>query len=85
MQIRQMEKKKPKPKGSKQIRQEKRGGKLFWGYHVWLRQSDGSRKQVRDFSFNTKDEAKEALRVVQTAGWKERYGLTVKKDSADHD
>ncbi len=76
-----MEKKKPKPKGSKQIRQEKRGGKLFWGYHVWLRQPDGSRKQVRDFSFNTKDEAKEALRVVQTAGWKERYGLTVKKDS----
>ncbi len=76
-----MEKKKRKPKGSKQIRQEKRGGKLFWGYHVWLRQPDGSRKQVRDFSFNTKEEAKEALRVVQTAGWKERYGLTVKRDS----
>jgi len=72
-----MEKK--RPKGSKQIRQEKRGGKLFWGYHVWLRQADGSRKQVRDFSFNTKEEAKEALRVVQTAGWKTRYGLIVKK------
>ena len=74
-----MEKK--RPKGSKQIRQEKRGGKLFWGYHVWLRQADGSRKQVRDFSFNTKEEAKEALRVVQTAGWKTRYGLIVKKES----
>jgi len=40
-------KEKPKPKGTKQIRQEKCGGKLFWGYHVWLRQPDGSRKQVR--------------------------------------
>jgi integrase len=51
----------------------------MWGYHVWLRQPDGSRKQVRDFSFNTKDEAKEALRAVQTAGRKERYGLTEAK------
>lgn len=48
----------------------------MWGYHTWLRQPDGSRKQVRDFSFNTKEEAKEALRAIQTAGRKERYGLT---------
>lgn len=34
-----------------------------------------------DFRFTTKDEAKEALRAGQTAGWKERYGLIVKKDS----
>ena len=68
-------KRRPKPKGSRQVRQEKRGGKVMWGYHVWLRQPDGSRKQVRDFSFNTKDEAKEALRAIQTAGRKERYGL----------
>lgn len=64
-----------RPKGSRQVRQERRGGKLLWGYHVWLRQPNGSRKQVRDFSFNTKDEAKEALRAIQTAGRKERYGL----------
>jgi integrase len=51
----------------------------MWGYHVWLRKPDGSRKQVRDFSFNTKDEAKEALRAIQTAGRKERYGLVEKK------
>jgi hypothetical protein len=65
----------PRPKGSRQVRQEKRGGKLLWGYHVWLRQPDGSRKQVRDFSFSTKQEAKEALRAIQTAFRKERYGL----------
>ena len=51
----------------------------MWGYHVWLRQPDGSRKQVRDFSFSTKDEAKEALRAIQTAGRKERYGLVEAK------
>ena len=72
-----MEQKKraPRAKGSRQVRQEKRAGKLLWGYHIWLRQPDGTRKQVRDFSFNTKDEAKEALRAIQTAGRKERYGL----------
>lgn len=47
----------------------------MWGYHVWLRQPDGSRKQVRDFSFATKQEAKEALRAIQTAFRNERYGL----------
>jgi hypothetical protein len=65
----------PRPKGSRQVRQEKRGGKLLWGYHVWLRRSDGSRKQVRDFSFATKQEAKEALSAIQTAFRNERYGL----------
>lgn len=70
-----MEKKTRKPKGTRQVRQERRAGSLMWGYHVWLRQPDGSRKQVRDFSFNTREEAKEALRAIQTAGRKERYGL----------
>jgi len=74
-----MEKKQRAPKGSKAVRKEKRGGKLVWGYHVWLRQPDGSRKQVRDFSFTTQDEAKEALRAIQTAGRKERYGLVEPK------
>lgn len=74
-----MKKKQRAPKGSKAVRKEKRGGKLVWGYHVWLRQPDGSRKQVRDFSFTTQDEAKEALRAIQTAGRKERYGLVEPK------
>lgn len=69
-----------RPRGSRQIRRELRAGKLVWGYHVWLRQPDGSRKQVRDFSFNTKEEAKEALRAIQTASRQERYGLIPRKN-----
>lgn len=66
---------KKRPKGTRQVRQEKRGGKMAWGYHVWIRQPDGSRTQLRDFSFATKTEAQQALAALRTAGWKERYGI----------
>ena len=70
------EQKKRRPKGSQIVRQEKRSGRLVWGYHVWIRQPDGSRKQHRDFSFGTKAEAEQALAALRLAGRKGRYGLT---------
>lgn len=48
---------------------------MVWGYHIWIRQPDGTRTQLRDFSFKTKTEAVQALAVRRTAGWKGRYGI----------
>lgn len=62
-------------KGSAQIRKEKRATGDFWGYDVWIRQEDGSRKRYREFTFTTKAEAAQALAALKTAGWKARYGL----------
>jgi integrase len=64
-----------RPKGSAQIRKEKRAAGEFWGYDVWIRQEDGTRKRYREFSFATKAEASAALAALKTAGWKARYGL----------
>src|SRR5438067_11125715 len=64
-----------RPKGSAQIRKEKRSAGEFWGYDVWIRQPDGSRKRYREFSFATKAEADQALAALKSVGWKARYGL----------
>lgn len=71
-----------RPKGSAQIRKEKRAAGEFWGYDVWIRQEDGTRKRYREFSFTTKAEASLALAALKTAGWKARYGL--RSPSAAH-
>lgn len=64
-----------RPKGTAQIRKEKRGTRECWGYDVWVRQLDGTRKRYREFSFATKAEAGQALAALKTSGWKARYGL----------
>jgi integrase len=64
-----------RPKGSAQIRREKRAAGEFWGYDVWIRQSDGSRKRYREFTFLTKADATQALAALRTNGWKTRYGV----------
>ncbi len=64
-----------RPKGTAQLRKEKRAAGEFWGYDVWIRQEDGSRKRYREFTFATKAEAAQALAALKTAGWKARYGL----------
>jgi integrase len=64
-----------RPKGSAQIRKEKRTAGEFWGYDVWIRQPDGSRKRYREFTFVTKAEAMQALSALRTVGWKTRYGV----------
>lgn len=64
-----------RPKGTSQIRKEKRRGAYRWGYDVWIRQPDGPRKRFRDFSFQTRAEAEQALGVLRMAGWKNRYGI----------
>jgi integrase len=64
-----------RPKGSAQIRKEKRATGDFWGYDVWIRQPDGSRKRYREFTFFTKAEATQALALLRTNGWKSRYGV----------
>jgi integrase len=64
-----------RPKGSAQLRKEKRSAGEFWGYDVWIRQEDGTRKRYREFTFATKAEAAQALAALKTAGWKGRYGL----------
>ena len=64
-----------RPKGSAQIRKEKRAAGEFWGYDVWIRQTDGSRKRYREFTFVTKAEATQALAALRTTGWKTRYGV----------
>lgn len=66
-----------RPKGSAQIRKEKRATGELWGYDVWIRQSDGSRKRYREFTFATKAEATQALSALRTNGWKTRYGVNV--------
>lgn len=67
---------KRRAKGTRQVRQEPRsGGRLVWGYDVWIRQPDGTRTHYRDFSFTSRATAQEALRALQTAGSKGRYGL----------
>ncbi len=66
-----------RPKGSAQIRKEKRTAGEFWGYDVWIRQPDGSRKRYREFTFVTKAEAMQALAALRTNGWKTRYGVNV--------
>jgi integrase len=71
-----------RPKGSAQIRKEKRAAGDFWGYDVWIRQEDGTRKRYREFTFATKAEAAQALAALKTAGWKARYGF--KSPSAAH-
>jgi hypothetical protein len=68
-------KKSRRPKGSAQIRKEKRATGDFWGYDVWIRQPDGSRKRYREFTFITKAEATQALALLRTNGWKSRYGV----------
>jgi len=68
--------KRPKrAKGTAQIRKEQRNGVERWGYDVWIRQPDGSRKRYRDFTFATKAEATQALAALRTTGWKTRYGV----------
>jgi integrase len=67
---------KKRPKGTRQVRQERRGGEKRWGYDVWIRAADGSRKRYRDFSFRIRTEAEQALAKLKTVGWKERYGFT---------
>ena len=62
-------------KGTAQLRKEKRATGEFWGYDVWIRQEDGSRKRYREFKFATKAEAGQALAALKTAGWKARYSL----------
>src|SRR6266436_4210050 len=64
-----------RPKGSAQIRKEKRTAGEFWGYDVWIRQPDGSRKRYREFIFLTKADATQALAALRTNGWKTRYGV----------
>ena len=61
--------------GTPQIRKEERNGGERWGYDVWIRQPDGSRKRYRDFTFATKAEATQALAALRTTGWKTRYGV----------
>jgi len=68
-------KRKRRAKGTAQIRKEKRNGLERWGYDVWIRQPDGSRKRYRDFTFATKAEATQALSALRTTGWKTRYGV----------
>jgi lipoprotein-anchoring transpeptidase ErfK/SrfK len=63
------------PKGTRQVRREKRLNGYRWGHDVWIRQPDGSRKRYRDFSFGTRAEAVQALAALRTAGWKTRYGI----------
>src|SRR5258708_2953173 len=62
-------------KGTAQIRKEERNGLERWGYDVWIRQPDGSRKRYREFTFATKAEAIQALAALRTTGWKTRYGV----------
>lgn len=66
---------KKRAKGSAQIRKEKRAGVERWGYDVWIRRPDGSRKRYKDFTFATKAEASQALAALRTTGWKTRYGV----------
>ena len=66
---------KKRAKGAAQIRKEKRNGAERWGYDVWIRQPDATRKRYRDFTFATKAEATQALAILRTTGWKARYGL----------
>ena len=66
---------KKRAKGTAQIRKEKRNSAECWGYDVWIRQPDGTRKRYRDFTFVTKAEAIQALAILRTTGWKARYGL----------
>jgi integrase len=66
---------KKRPKGSAQVRKEKRNGQERWGYDIWIRQPDGSRKRYREFTFATKAEATQALAALRTTGWKTRYGV----------
>src|SRR5262245_37601880 len=63
-------------KGESQVRQEERAGGTFWGYDVWLRQPDGTRKRFRDFSFHRKPDAVRAFAALRLKGGKARYGLT---------
>lgn len=73
---------KRRPRGSVQLRKEKRAAGEFWGYDVWIRHEDGTRTRYREFSFATKAEASLALASLKTAGWKSRYGL--RSPSAAH-
>src|SRR6266851_8482369 len=68
-----------RPKGSAQIRKEKRAAGEFWGYDVWIRQPDGSRKRYREFTFVTKAEDTQALAALRTLGWKTRYGVKLQE------
>ena len=68
-------KRKKRAKGTAQIRKEERNGVERWGYDVWIRQPDGSRKRYRDFTFATKADATQALAALRTTGWKTRYGV----------
>lgn len=64
------------PKGTRQVRREKRsGGRVVWGYDVWIRETDGTRVHYRDFSFEKRDDAQQALAALKLAGSKGRYGL----------
>jgi len=64
-----------RPRGTAQVRKEKRNGVDRWGYDVWIRQPDGSRKRYREFTFATKADAGQALAALKTTGWKTRYGV----------
>jgi hypothetical protein len=77
------DKEQKQPRGTRQIRKEKRYGVDGWGYDVWIRQPDGSRKRYRDFSFGTKTEATRALAALRTAGWKARYGIDLSRKNEE--
>jgi hypothetical protein len=44
-------KKSRRPKGSAQIRKEKRAAGEFWGYDVWIRQPDGLESAIANLPF----------------------------------
>src|SRR5260370_39615183 len=67
--------KRRRPKGCVKIRREKRATGEFWGYDVWIRQKDGTRKRYRDFKFYTEAEAQEALAALKAAGGRTRYAV----------
>src|SRR5712692_3122274 len=78
--------KQPRPKkrakGTAQIRKEQRNGLERWGYDVWIRQPDGSRKRYREFTFATKAEVTQALAALRTTGWKTRYAVNPPEETS---
>lgn len=76
-------KSKNRPKGSAQIRKEKRNGLDRWGYDTWIRQPNGSRKRYREFTFATKADASQALAALRTTGWKTRYAVNPPQKTSD--
>lgn len=61
------------------IRKEwrERKKKYVWGFDAWIKSSSGKRKRVRDFEFDSKDEATEALAFLLGRVKSVRYGPAV--------